>query len=113
MDDDELSPHFKSAAFSVTTLYKESLKQSKKAYQAGYHKCLQDIWAFIQVRPSTQIIPNDLISYLYQRKDELDLFQNTPILAGTVAHTDSDPNKRSLDDDVMLDIFKKPRTATQ
>ncbi|KAJ3039589.1 hypothetical protein HDV00_012046 [Rhizophlyctis rosea] len=45
--DQALLDNFKGAAFAVTQLYKESLKQNRKSYQAGYSQCLTDLWQFI------------------------------------------------------------------
>ncbi|KAF7721473.1 hypothetical protein EC973_004652 [Apophysomyces ossiformis] len=46
---------FKAAALKVTTLYKDSLVQNRKAYAAGYQQALQDLYGFITSHPSTTI----------------------------------------------------------
>ncbi|KAJ3272491.1 hypothetical protein HK104_004457, partial [Borealophlyctis nickersoniae] len=43
---------FKAAACSVTHLYKESLKQNRRAYQAGYSQCLTDVCQFLSQQPT-------------------------------------------------------------
>ncbi|KAF5378590.1 hypothetical protein D9615_007105 [Tricholomella constricta] len=44
----ELSNNFKAAALSITTLYRSSRKNSKRAYNAGYAAACQDLLTMIQ-----------------------------------------------------------------
>ncbi|PSR78462.1 hypothetical protein PHLCEN_2v7405 [Hermanssonia centrifuga] len=44
----DLMNNFKSAALSITTLYKSSLRTSKRAYNAGYAAACQDLLLMIQ-----------------------------------------------------------------
>ncbi|KAF8153877.1 hypothetical protein B0H34DRAFT_661684 [Crassisporium funariophilum] len=44
----ELLNDFKAAALSITTLYRSSRKNSKRAYNAGYAAACQDMLNFIQ-----------------------------------------------------------------
>ncbi|KAH6883799.1 hypothetical protein BKA70DRAFT_1341530 [Coprinopsis sp. MPI-PUGE-AT-0042] len=44
----ELLNNFKAAALSITTLYRSSRKNAKKAYNAGYAQACQDMLNFIQ-----------------------------------------------------------------
>ncbi|PPQ78567.1 hypothetical protein CVT25_011778 [Psilocybe cyanescens] len=44
----ELLNDFKAAALSITTLYRSSRKNSKRAYNAGYAAACQDLLSFIQ-----------------------------------------------------------------
>ncbi|KAG8906506.1 hypothetical protein FRB99_006726 [Tulasnella sp. 403] len=49
-----LLDNFKAAALSITTLYKSSLKHSKRSYNAGYAACLLDVLHFIQAGVSAE-----------------------------------------------------------
>ena len=58
---------FKVAANSLAHLYKESIIQSKKSYQAGYEQGLQDVWEFVSLRNPTndgEINVSELVEYL-------------------------------------------------
>ncbi|KAI8328672.1 hypothetical protein BD560DRAFT_417105 [Blakeslea trispora] len=50
---------FKAAALKVTTLYKDSLAQNRKAYAAGYQQALQDLYEFLSStqQPEQGFIP--------------------------------------------------------
>ncbi|KAI9305247.1 hypothetical protein BJ944DRAFT_142278, partial [Cunninghamella echinulata] len=50
-----LMDSFKAAALKVTTLYKDSLVQNRKAYASGYQQALQDLYEFISSHPSTTV----------------------------------------------------------
>jgi len=52
----ELLNDFKAAALSITTLYRSSRKNSKRAYNAGYATACQDLLNFIQQGVSTSHI---------------------------------------------------------
>ncbi|TPX45753.1 hypothetical protein SeLEV6574_g03698 [Synchytrium endobioticum] len=45
--EDTLSTHFRQAALSITQLYKETTKASRRAYAQGYASCLQDLWLLL------------------------------------------------------------------
>ncbi|KNZ78099.1 hypothetical protein J132_02290 [Termitomyces sp. J132] len=45
---EELTNNFRAAALSITTLYKSSRKNSKRAYSAGYAAACQDLLTMIQ-----------------------------------------------------------------
>ncbi|ORX96137.1 hypothetical protein K493DRAFT_314652 [Basidiobolus meristosporus CBS 931.73] len=45
---------FKSAATAVTQMYKDSMKQNRKSYQAGYEQCLQDLIGYISSHNNVQ-----------------------------------------------------------
>ncbi|CAO3590097.1 unnamed protein product [Absidia cylindrospora] len=81
-----LMDSFKAAALKVTTLYKDSLVQSRQAYTSGYQQALQDLYEFISSHPKTTVsqqgaivsptehgfLPvQDLLSYARQRNDQL------------------------------------------
>ncbi|KDQ11337.1 hypothetical protein BOTBODRAFT_114572, partial [Botryobasidium botryosum FD-172 SS1] len=51
----DLLNNFKAAALSITTLYKSSLKTSKRSYSAGYEACLTDVLHFIQAGVSVDV----------------------------------------------------------
>ncbi|KAG8896566.1 hypothetical protein FRC01_011724 [Tulasnella sp. 417] len=53
-EDKDLLNDFRAAALSVTTLYKSSLRNSKKAYNEGYATCLRDVLNFIQAGVSAE-----------------------------------------------------------
>ncbi|KAI0696168.1 hypothetical protein BC835DRAFT_1226175, partial [Cytidiella melzeri] len=44
----DLLNNFKAAALSITTLYKSSLRTSKRAYNSGYAAACQDLLLMIQ-----------------------------------------------------------------
>jgi len=50
-----LMDSFKAAALKVTTLYKDSLVQNRKAYAAGYQQGLQDLYGFITSHPRVSV----------------------------------------------------------
>jgi hypothetical protein len=50
-----LMDSFKAAALKVTTLYKDSLVQNRKAYAAGYQQALQDLYGFITSHPGVSV----------------------------------------------------------
>ncbi|CAO3703390.1 unnamed protein product [Rhizopus stolonifer] len=56
-----LMDSFKAAALKVTTLYKDSLVQNRKAYAAGYQQALQDLYEFISRHPEQGYIPVEQI----------------------------------------------------
>ncbi|ORZ21645.1 hypothetical protein BCR42DRAFT_407994 [Absidia repens] len=81
-----LMDSFKAAALKVTTLYRDSLVQNRKAYASGYQQALQDLYEFISSHPKTMVsqqgaivpptehgsIPvQDLLSYARRRNDQL------------------------------------------
>ncbi|SAL95299.1 hypothetical protein [Absidia glauca] len=81
-----LMDSFKAAALKVTTLYKDSLVQNRKAYASGYQQALQDLYEFISSHPCTTMsqqesfatpmeqgfLPvQDLLTYARQRNDQL------------------------------------------
>ncbi|KAI8077864.1 uncharacterized protein BX664DRAFT_343697 [Halteromyces radiatus] len=81
-----LMDSFKAAALKVTTLYKDSLVQNRKAYASGYQQALQDLYEFISSHPSTTVsqqdsfvtptehgfLPvQDLLAYARQRNNQL------------------------------------------
>jgi hypothetical protein len=51
----ELLNDFKAAALSITTLYRSSRKNSKRAYNAGYASACQDLLNFIQQGVSADV----------------------------------------------------------
>ncbi|KAH9476631.1 hypothetical protein JR316_0010544 [Psilocybe cubensis] len=51
----ELLNDFKAAALSITTLYRSSRKNSKRAYNAGYAAACQDLLTFIQQGVSADV----------------------------------------------------------
>ncbi|KAF9040004.1 hypothetical protein BJ165DRAFT_1316181, partial [Panaeolus papilionaceus] len=46
--ENKLTNDFKAAALSITTLYRSSKKNAKRAYNAGYAAACQDLLEFIQ-----------------------------------------------------------------
>lgn len=69
-----LMDSFKAAALKVTTLYKDSLVQNRKAYAAGYQQALQDLYEFISTQPENGYIPvQDLLSFARQKNTQLTL----------------------------------------
>ncbi|ORZ22648.1 hypothetical protein BCR42DRAFT_488178 [Absidia repens] len=81
-----LMDSFKAAALKVTTLYKDSLVQNRKAYASGYQQALQDLYEFISSHPCTTVshqdtfvsptehglLPvQDLLAYARQRNTQL------------------------------------------
>lgn len=50
-----LMDSFKAAALKVTTLYKDSLVQNRKAFAAGYQQALQDLYGFISSHPGVSV----------------------------------------------------------
>ncbi|RUS23563.1 hypothetical protein BC938DRAFT_474952 [Jimgerdemannia flammicorona] len=83
LDSYESSEHalmasFKAAAFSVTQLYKDSLRQNRRAYAAGYEQCLQDLYGFLTSHPATLVssdqsaIPvQDLLNFARSKNAQL------------------------------------------
>ncbi|OBZ86314.1 hypothetical protein A0J61_05636 [Choanephora cucurbitarum] len=65
---------FKAAALKVTTLYKDSLAQNRKAYAAGYQQALQDLYEFLSStqQPEQGFIPvEDVLQFARQRNNQL------------------------------------------
>ncbi|KAI8071138.1 uncharacterized protein B0P05DRAFT_474086 [Gilbertella persicaria] len=63
---------FKAAALKVTTLYKDSLSQNRKAYAAGYQQALQDLYEFLSSTPEHGMIPvGDVLQFARQRNSQL------------------------------------------
>ena len=54
--EENLLTSFRSAANSVTLLYRESLAQNKLSFQSGYHNCLTDLFDFVKERQETESI---------------------------------------------------------
>ncbi|KAI8918521.1 hypothetical protein DFJ77DRAFT_298225 [Powellomyces hirtus] len=64
--DPALLDAFKTAAQTVTQLYRESIKQQRRGFQAGYDQCLQDLWHFVAAQRGQgreNLVLTDLISY--------------------------------------------------
>ncbi|CAO3643038.1 unnamed protein product [Cunninghamella echinulata] len=89
-----LMDSFKAAALKVTTLYKDSLVQNRKAYASGYQQALQDLYEFISSHPSTTVsqgetlappmeqgyLPvEDLLTYARQRNAQLNSEMGLPL----------------------------------
>lgn len=67
-----LMDSFKAAALKVTTLYKDSLVQNRKAYAAGYQQALQDLYEFISVQPENRLIPvQDVLNFARNKSNQL------------------------------------------
>lgn len=67
-----LSGLFAQSAFSITTLYKEAIKQQKRAYQAGYDQCLQDLWTFVSGVQRQEGVPiAELVAFFSKKHHEL------------------------------------------
>lgn len=67
-----LMDSFKAAALKVTTLYKDSLVQNRKAYAAGYQQALQDLYEFISAQPENGYIPvQDVLYFARQKNSQL------------------------------------------
>ncbi|KAI8067410.1 hypothetical protein BDF21DRAFT_426604 [Thamnidium elegans] len=67
-----LMDSFKAAALKVTTLYKDSLVQNRKAYAAGYQQALQDLYEFISSQPENGYIPvEQVLSFARQKNSQL------------------------------------------
>ncbi|KAI9092413.1 hypothetical protein DFS34DRAFT_633464, partial [Phlyctochytrium arcticum] len=73
--DPTLMASFKAAAFSVTQLYKESVKQERRAFRSGYDQCLQDLWQFISANRGNSrdgaVALNDLVGFLSRKHEQL------------------------------------------
>ncbi|KAI9287485.1 hypothetical protein BC943DRAFT_274471 [Umbelopsis sp. AD052] len=67
-----LMDSFKAAALKVTTLYKDSLVQNRKAYAAGYQQALQDLYGFITSHPGQGLVPvEDLLNFARSKNAQL------------------------------------------
>lgn len=67
-----LMDSFKAAALKVTTLYKDSLVQNRKAYAAGYQQALQDLYEFISKHPENGYVPvQEILYFARQRNNQL------------------------------------------
>jgi uncharacterized protein YsxB (DUF464 family) len=70
--DNALMDSFKAAALKVTTLYKDSLVQNRKAYASGYQQALQDLYEFISAQPENGFIPvQDVLAFARQKNNQL------------------------------------------
>ncbi|KAI8341203.1 hypothetical protein BC941DRAFT_416139 [Chlamydoabsidia padenii] len=108
-----LMDSFKAAALKVTTLYKDSLVQNRKAYASGYQQALQDLYEFISSHPSTTVsltnrqistptehgfLPvEDLLSFARRRNDQLasEMGFSAPTLESTTTTATALPEERS------------------
>ncbi|KAG1461267.1 hypothetical protein G6F56_005765 [Rhizopus delemar] len=69
-----LMDSFKAAALKVTTLYKDSLVQNRKAYAAGYQQALQDLYEFISRHPEQGYIPvEQVLDFARTRNSQLNV----------------------------------------
>ncbi|EIE86433.1 hypothetical protein G6F46_008769 [Rhizopus delemar] len=69
-----LMDSFKAAALKVTTLYKDSLVQNRKAYAAGYQQALQDLYEFISTHPEQGYIPvEQVLGFARQKNSQLNV----------------------------------------
>lgn len=62
------------AAFSITSLYKQGLLQSRRSYQQGYEQCLQDIISFISRNRGDDEMPisvNEVADYLLTKQTDM------------------------------------------
>ncbi|KAI9335220.1 hypothetical protein BD770DRAFT_303320, partial [Pilaira anomala] len=67
-----LMDSFKASALKVTTLYKDSLTQNRKAFAAGYQQALQDLYGFISTQPENGYIPvGEVLSFARQKNSQL------------------------------------------
>ncbi|ORX48252.1 hypothetical protein DM01DRAFT_1338717 [Hesseltinella vesiculosa] len=95
-NDNALLDSFKQAALKVTTLYKDSLVQNRKAYGSGYQQALQDLYEFISSHPNGTdgehgMLPvQDLLQFARQRNAQL--VNEMGDLAGPCAPTASSPH---------------------
>jgi hypothetical protein len=67
-----LMDSFKAAALKVTTLYKDSLVQNRKAYASGYQQALQDLFELISTQPENGYMPvQDILQFARQKNNQL------------------------------------------
>lgn len=69
-----LSSSFKSAANSLTLLYKDALISNRHSYEAGYKHCLSDLWSYlssIQSNSSSVLNLGDLESFIHLSTSKL------------------------------------------
>ncbi|KAI8900043.1 hypothetical protein BC833DRAFT_583439 [Globomyces pollinis-pini] len=70
--DGDLMHAFKNAANSVALLYKESVTQGKKSFDAGYEQALQDMYGFLQTQINADSVSiNELIQFLQLKQTEI------------------------------------------
>ncbi|KAH8832050.1 hypothetical protein DL96DRAFT_1812780 [Flagelloscypha sp. PMI_526] len=65
----ELSEKFKGAALALTTLYKSSRDQSKRAYDAGYEAACRDVLAILQAEAANADVSRHVSKWLEARID--------------------------------------------
>ncbi|CAO3612147.1 unnamed protein product [Cunninghamella blakesleeana] len=111
-----LMDSFKAAALKVTTLYKDSLVQNRKAYASGYQQALQDLYEFISSHPNIAIsqeetpmehgyLPvQDVLTYARQRNAQLNSEMGLPLdhiqqspSSSTTTSSSSIPNNNTND----------------
>lgn len=69
-----LSSSFKSAANSLTLLYKDALISNKLSYEAGYKHCLSDLWSYLSsIQSSSSCVLNlaDLEAFIHLSSSKL------------------------------------------
>ncbi|KAI7901344.1 uncharacterized protein BX663DRAFT_514169 [Cokeromyces recurvatus] len=90
-----LMDSFKAAALKVTTLYKDSLVQNRKAFASGYQQALQDLYEFISTQPENGFIPvQDVLAFARQKNNQLTAEMGIP------SHTTTS-NATSLNNNMM------------
>ncbi|TPX67192.1 hypothetical protein SpCBS45565_g03979 [Spizellomyces sp. 'palustris'] len=90
---------FKQAAYAVTQLYKESLNQQKRSYNAGYSQCLQDLWQFVALQrgQGKQAVPvTDLVTFFAKKYEMLQVEsaesrREEPVLSSTPSEAQPPP----------------------
>ena len=76
LPESELMDSFRVAANSVALLYKESLQQSRNAYNLGYEESLKDLWEFTAGHADqNSMLKNDILKFLQEK--HLALTENT------------------------------------
>ncbi|KAJ3010382.1 hypothetical protein HKX48_007436 [Thoreauomyces humboldtii] len=83
--DPALLDAFKTAAHTVTQLYRESTKQQRRGYEAGYGQCLQDLWQFVSAQRAQgreTLVLGELVSFFAAKHEALrsssSLAENAP-----------------------------------
>ncbi|KAI9476585.1 MAG: hypothetical protein EXX96DRAFT_602047 [Benjaminiella poitrasii] len=67
-----LMDSFKAAALKVTTLYKDSLVQNRKAFASGYQQALQDLYEFISAQPENGFVSvQEVLAFARQKNNQL------------------------------------------
>lgn len=73
--EDGISTTFKNAANSLALLYKESVKEVRSSYRAGYEQALQDMWEFISLQHPSHIREgchsSDILHFIQAKHSEL------------------------------------------